>query len=88
MRSASLGVLVALVVFLTFAGHASAQPHPPGPPPEMKKLDFLVGRWEQARTLLHRLPKDGPSGFLSRYMARSPSGPPEGWKGIIEMDVK
>ena len=40
---------------------------------------FRAGRWPEAGELLARLPDDGPSEFLRRFMASHPKGPPPDW---------
>jgi adenylate cyclase len=49
---------------------------------------FLAGRWPDARRLLGRLPDDGPTEFLIRYMNEHPKGPPEAWGGTVVLEAK
>jgi adenylate cyclase len=49
---------------------------------------FLASRWDDARQLLHRLPSDGPSKFLSAYMSARQNQPPAEWNGIIGLESK
>jgi hypothetical protein len=66
-----------------------------GPPAERDRLDyeaalgaFLACRWDDARRLLARLPRDGAVAFLQEHMARTPAGPPAGWDGTVALDAK
>jgi adenylate cyclase len=49
---------------------------------------FTAGRWEDARQLLGRYPRDGATAFLTQFMSRHPQGPPAGWNGVIVMEGK
>ena len=60
--------------------------HDPRAMSEANRLDyeaaydfFLAGRWPEAGELLARLPEDGPSEFLRKFMASHPGGPPPDW---------
>jgi adenylate cyclase len=66
-----------------------------GPPAERDRLDyeaalgaFMAGRWDDARKLLARLPRDGAATFLQEHMARNPAGPPADWDGTLALDAK
>jgi adenylate cyclase len=66
-----------------------------GPPAERDRLDyeaalaaFTAGRWDDARKLLARLPRDGAATFLLEHMARHPAGPPPDWDGTVALDAK
>ncbi len=66
-----------------------------GPPAERDRLDheaalaaFTAGRWDDARKLLARLPRDGAATFLLEHMARHPAGPPADWDGTVALDAK
>ncbi len=49
---------------------------------------FLDDRWQDARRLLRRLPSDGPSKLLRRYMKRQGYRVPDNWDGVIVMKTK
>jgi adenylate cyclase len=56
-------------------------------------LAFQSARWEEAisllQTLLKRHASDGPTEFyLHKAMFFRDNPPPDGWQGVIEMDVK
>ncbi len=50
--------------------------------------EFQAGHWDDARSLLERLPPDGAASFLSEFMEEHRGGPPLRWDGIIEMKEK
>ena len=49
---------------------------------------FLSSRWDNARGLLDRLPRDGPSERIRAFMDRRQQIPPPQWNGVIAMDSK
>jgi adenylate cyclase len=49
---------------------------------------FLAGRWEDARDLLHRLPRDGSSKVLHDFMDKHGQKPPPDWNGVIVLEAK
>jgi adenylate cyclase len=49
---------------------------------------FLSGEWKVARRKLDDLQHDGASLFLTRFMDDHPSGPPDGWDGVISLKSK
>jgi adenylate cyclase len=49
---------------------------------------FSSGYWQDARDLLQRLPRDGPSEFLKIFMERHQNIPPTNWDGVVTLDTK
>jgi adenylate cyclase len=67
----------------------------PGAMPERDRRDyeaafdaFVSGSWDDARALLQRLPRDGASEFLKKFMERHQNIAPTGWDGAIILDAK
>jgi adenylate cyclase len=49
---------------------------------------FCSGAWPVARRKLERLRDEAASHFLLSFLDDHPSGPPEGWDGVIPLDAK
>ena len=49
---------------------------------------FLAKRWDDARQLLHRLPKDGPGAVLQACIDKHGGIPPTDWDGVIALEAK
>jgi len=49
---------------------------------------FLAKRWDDARQLLHRLPKDGPCAVLQACIDKHGGIPPTDWDGVIALEAK
>lgn len=49
---------------------------------------FIAGNWRDARSLFERLPYDGPSEVLIKFMAQHNGKPPKDWAGVMVMDAK
>src|SRR5262249_43656177 len=49
---------------------------------------FLGKRWEDARDLFHRLPKDGARAVLQAFMEKHGNEPPADWDGVIVLEAK
>jgi adenylate cyclase len=68
----------------------------PGALPERCRRDseaaleaFRAGRWDDAASLLRRLPpQDGGRKFLEAFMERHQGRPPSGWDGVVVLEGK
>jgi len=56
---------------------------------EAALMAFEAGSWREADQLLHVLPAgDAGREFLSRFMSRHNSAPPQNWDGAIRLEEK
>ena len=49
---------------------------------------FLAKRWDDAKDLLHRLPRDGARAVLQTFMQKHNGTPPADWDDVIALEAK